>query len=397
MRGRQIVKPRLWIGLVAAALIVASLGCDVALLNDTGSPTIAAATLVIPTPLPAGVIDQADNQDTVLVNLYERVSPSVVNVDVSVKDQTGQLQDAGLGSGFVYDSKGYIVTNSHVEIAADELRVAFADGTVLPAKVVGDDKYADLAVLKVEPPAGYTLNALEVGDSSTLKVGQRVVAIGNPFGLSNTMTVGIISGIGRTLPSNVTTDTGGAFNNPSIIQIDAAINPGNSGGPLLDLHGRVIGVNVAIRSETGVNSGIGFAIPSNTVQRVVPQIIQTGKVAYPYLGIAAQSQFQMGELALAFNLPVNEGVLITSVEPGSAAEKAGLRGGDHTETLRGVDVRLGGDIIIAVDKTPVRNFNELLAYLVSNTSVGQRVVITIIRDGSKRDIPVTLGERPPSQ
>jgi S1-C subfamily serine protease len=379
--------------IAAGALAVASLAAcgGVALFSAPGGQT---ESQQLPTALPQDVLNQADVQDQILVNLYERVSPSVVNVEVSAKDSSGQLQDVGLGSGFVYDMDGHIITNAHVEVQSDELRVKFEDGTVLTAKVVGDDKYSDLAVLKVDAPAGFSLTPLEIGDSSTLQVGERVMAIGNPFGLSNTMTTGIVSGIGRTLPSNLVTDTGAAFSNPLIIQIDAAINPGNSGGPLLDLHGRVVGVNVAIRSDTGVNAGVGFAIPSNTLTRVVPQIIQTGKVSYPYLGIATQSSFELGELSLAFHLPVSQGVLISDVPAGSPASKAGLRGSTHNDTLRGQPVALGGDIIVAVDRVPINNFDELLGYLVSNTSIGQRVVVTIIRDGQKMDVPVTLESRP---
>jgi len=379
--------------ILAGLLAAASLACSgVALFSGPAGQNKTADGL--PTSLPPEALSQADADDQVLVNLYERVSPGVVNIEVSAKDSRGQLQDIALGSGFVYDTDGHIITNAHVEADADELRVKFANGTVLPAKLVGDDKYADIAVLKVDPPAGFTLTPVEIGDSSTLKVGARVVAIGNPFGLSNTMTQGIVSGIGRTLPANVTTDTGSSFSNPLIIQIDAAINPGNSGGPLLDLHGRVVGVNVAIRSDTGVNSGVGFAIPANTVRRVVPQIIQSGKVAYPYLGISTQSTFELGELALAFNLPVSQGVLISEVQAGSAAEKAGLRGSDHTDTLRGQEVALGGDIIVAVDGAPINNFDELLGYLVDKTSVGQKVIVTVIRDGQKVDVPVILDARP---
>jgi len=377
---------------LASLLAITSLACTgVALLSGPASPN---ATQVGPTALPPEVLSQADAEDEVLVNLYQRVSPGVVNIEVSQKDTSGQLQDTALGSGFVYDAAGHIITNAHVEAQADELRVRFPDGIVLPAKPVGADQYADIAVLKVDPPAGYSLTPLELGDSSQLKVGARVVAIGNPFGLTNTMTLGIVSAIGRTLPGSVVTDTGSTFSNPQIIQIDAAINPGNSGGPLLDLHGRVIGVNVAIRTESGVNTGVGFAVPSNTVKRGVPQLISTGKVAYPYLGIATSSIFDLGELALAFNLPVSQGVLITSVQPGTAADKAGLRGSTRTDTLRGQQVALGGDIIVAVDGTPIHNFDELLGYLVANTSVGQRITVTIIRDGQKMDVPVTLDARP---
>jgi 2-alkenal reductase len=394
-QGYMPVKIRPLYTAIAILLAVSSLACTgIALLPAPGQPTGGTPQAGIATPLPDEIVIQADAQDEVLVNLYERVSPGVVNIEISLKNQQGDLQDVGLGSGFVYDNQGHIITNAHVEAEADELRVKFPDGIVLPATVVGDDAYSDIAVLKVDPPAGYVFYPLELGDSSTLKVGATVVAIGNPFGLSNTMTGGIVSGIGRTLPSSAVTDTGAVFSNPQIIQIDAAINPGNSGGPLLDLHGRVIGVNVAIRTESGVNSGVGFAIPSNTVKRVVPQIIENGGVVYPLLGISTQSAYDLGELALAFNLPVSRGVLVSDVQEGSAADKAGIRGGTEQETLRGQPVTLGGDIIIAIDGNPVANFDELLGYLVSNTSAGQQIIVTILRDGQTLKLPVTLDARP---
>jgi 2-alkenal reductase len=207
------------------------------------------------------------------------------------------------------------------------------------------------------------------------------------------MTVGIVSAVGRTL-SNTTTLTGRSFSNPLIIQTDAAINPGNSGGPLLDSRGRVVGVNTAIRSVTGTNSGVGFAVPVNTVSRIVPQLIENGTVDYPYLGVSYNGQVTLSDLAVEFDLPVSEGVLVSEVVPGEAADEAGLRGGDETETFRGVEITLGGDIIVAVDGFPIRNQDELIGYLVSNTDVGQTVDVTIWRDGEMLDLPITLGSRP---
>lgn len=349
--------------------------------------------VVTPTLLPEDVIAQADAEELLLINLYQRVNPAVVNLDISIESSQGNLIDYSSGSGFVYDTEGHIVTNHHLVAEVGEVRVTFSNGGVFQAQILGSDPYADLAVLQVDVPPDFPLTPVELGDSSTLLVGQRVVAIGNPFGLSGSMTVGIISGLGRTLPSEIVTE-GGIFSNPLIIQTDAAINPGNSGGPLLDSHGRVIGVTVAIRSETGVNSGIGFAIPVNTVRRIVPQIIATGRVEYPYLGIICQTEVSLPELATEYDLPVTEGVLIATVAEGSAAEQAGLRGGNQTVTFRGMEVKFGGDIITAVDGTPIHNFNELLGYLVSNTSVGQEIVVTIIRDGETLNVPVTLGMRP---
>jgi S1-C subfamily serine protease len=347
----------------------------------------------LPTPLSDDLLAEASAEELALINIYQRVNPAVVYIDISVNDSEGALQDLASGSGFVIDPEGYIVTNRHVIVDAEEVRVTFSDGVVLLAEVLGSDPYADLAVLKVEPPPEYQLVAVELADSDELLVGQRVIAIGNPFGLSGTMTVGIISAVGRTLPSSVLSVTG-SFSNPLIIQTDAAINPGNSGGPLLDSRGRVIGVNTAIRSETGVNSGIGFAVPVNTVRRIVPQIIENGEVEYPYLGISAQTIYTLADLATEFDLPVTEGVMIDQITSGSGAARAGLRGGDDTVDFHGTQIALGGDIITAIDDFPIRNFDELLGYLVANTSVGQEVIVTIYRDGERMDVPVELSARP---
>jgi len=207
------------------------------------------------------------------------------------------------------------------------------------------------------------------------------------------MTVGIVSALGRTLPAQVLQGTG-RFSNPEIIQTDAAINPGNSGGPLLDIRGRVIGVNTAIRSTTGTNSGIGFAVPVNTVKRIVPTLIEEGAYRYPYLGISYDTRFTMAELAGPLGLPVTHGALIDEVTPGTAAAQAGLRGGNHEVEVMGTTVNAGGDIIVAIDGTKLRDFDDLIAYLVRETEVGQEVTLTVIRDGEELEIPVMLGERP---
>ncbi len=399
----------LWhrVGIVFAGLSLALIACSTSALAqplaadsttvdsaaDVSVAAVTAQPVVLPT-ISADLIAQADAEEILLVEIYQRVSPAVVNVEVSAAAQPdAQPTDFGSGSGFVIDTDGHIVTNRHVIADADEVRVTFNDGRVFPAQVVGSDEFSDLAVLKIDVPADYTLIPVELGDSDSLLVGQRVVLIGNPFGLTGSMSSGIVSAVGRTLPSAAVTDTG-VFSNPRIIQTDAAINPGNSGGPLLDSKGQVIGVAAAIRSTSGANMGVGFAIPVNTVKRVAPQIIETGKVEYPYLGISAQTQFPMSELADAFDLPVSEGVLIATVSSGAAAADAGLKGADHQDTLHGQDVGLGGDIITAIDGVPLHSFDELLGYLVSNTSVGQTITLTIVRDGETMDVEVTLGPRP---
>jgi S1-C subfamily serine protease len=304
------------------------------------------------------------------------------------------LTEFGSGSGFVIEQEGRIVTNNHVIDGADEIDVTFWDGTVATAKVIGADPYSDLALIQVTLDPG-KLSPLTLGDSDQVKVGQRVIAIGNPFGLVGTMTVGIVSGKGRTLPADSPTGVN-TFSNPDIIQTDAAINPGNSGGPLLNSLGEVIGVNSAIRTDgtNRANSGVGFAVPVNTVKRVVQQLQDKGRVSYPYLGVSVDSHFTTGELAAALKLPVTKGVLIAAVIDGGPAERAGLRGGDQQVTVRGIPVRSGGDIITAIDGDPINSFDEMIAYLAAKKQVGQTVAVTIMRGSEALQVPLTLVERP---
>jgi 2-alkenal reductase len=336
-------------------------------------------------------VAETDAQDALLVNLYQRVNPGVVYIEVLGQQGDG-LVSLGSGSGFVVDAEGRIVTNNHVVEQADVIQITFSDGSVVEATVLGLDPYSDLAVIDVDVPPD-RLVPVDLGDSSDLLVGQRVVAIGNPFGLAGTMTVGIISALGRSLPSEVA-ESAGFFSNPDIIQTDAAINPGNSGGPLLDTRGRVVGVNSAIRSSTQSNSGIGFAVPVNTVRRIVPALIESGVYDYPYLGITANPSFTIAELAGELGLQVTQGVLVAEVTPGEPAALAGIRGGDRDLVVQGVPIRVGGDIITAIDGTRIVDFDELIAYLVRETSVGDRIVLTVLRDDEVLEIEVTLGKRP---
>ncbi len=380
-------------------LLLAALACafplpTLTLPPETSVPARAPEPVVVvatPTPLPEALVAGATAEDLLLINLYARVNPGVVNIDVAA-GAGDEASIFGSGSGFLIDTEGHIVTNHHVVEGADTIWVTFSDGSLREAKVLGTDPYSDLAVLLVEdlPPGAVPL---ELGDSDTLQVGQRVIAIGNPFGLQGTMTVGVVSALGRVLPT-VTTATGGSFSNPEIIQTDAAINPGNSGGPLLDSQGRVVGVNTAIRTTTGGNMGVGFAVPVNTVKRIVPHLISEGTYHYPYLGIVSDNRFTLAQLASVLDLPVHYGVLIASVEPGTPADRAGLRGGDQTVRVLGTTLRVGGDIIIAIDGHRVEDFNDLIAYLVRETEVGQEVTLTILRDGKQMDVRVRLGERP---
>jgi len=359
------------------------------------APLESVVLVATPTPLSEDAIAEIDAADALLINLYQRTNPAVVYVEILVNNE-GTLFPLGSGSGFVIDTQGHIVTNAHVVEQADVVQVTFSyEGIVTEAEIVGHDPYSDLAVIKVNVSPDQ-LVPLELGDSSTLQVGQRVVAIGNPFGLEGTMTIGIVSALGRTLPAQMIRDSG-QFSNPEIIQTDASINPGNSGGPLLDTRGRVVGVNTAIRSDTGVNSGVGFSVPVDTLKRILPHLIEDGTYHYPYLGISSNSYFGVAELAEPFELPVTHGVLIAEVMPGTAAAAAGLRGGDHEVQVMGIPLMAGGDIIIAIDGNQVTSYDDFIAYLVRETEVNQTIILTIIRDEQELDVPVTLGQRGSNQ
>lgn len=335
-----------------------------------------------------------------LAELYKRVSSGVVTIwrfDSLSSSQDPNLP-TGQGSGFVIDYDGHIVTNQHVINGADQIEVNFSSGLKAWGELVGSDTDSDLAVLKVDVPQE-DLVPLPLGDSDQVRVGDFVVAIGNPFGLSGTMTIGIVSALDRTLASQNIAPGGGIFTSGDIIQTDAAINPGNSGGPLINLRGEVIGINQAIRTESfslvgeSVNSGVGFAIPVNTVQQVVTSIIEYGRYRYPYLGIAMMGEelWNLKIVEALGLLPDAAGVYITEVTPGGPAEQAGLRGGNRRTT---VGVNAGGDLIIALDGHPIRRNGDLLSYLINNTQVDQVVTLTILRDGEEIDISLTIGARP---
>ena len=395
------MKTMKWLSVLLIVAMLAT-GCRELTIFETPAPSrplpVANAPAVVPTalPQPSGTPNKlailADEVDQLLANIYERANPAVVNIDVA---GGSDMTEFGSGSGFVIDQDGHIVTNNHVIEGADEIDVTFWDGTVAAAKLIGADPYSDLALVRVtvEPAR---LVPLSLGDSDQVKVGQRVIAIGNPFGLVGTMTVGIVSGKGRTLPADVSTGSASSFSNPDIIQTDAAINPGNSGGPLLNSAGEVIGVNSAIRTDgtNRANSGVGFAVPSNTVKRVVQQLQEKGRVSYPYLGVSIDNHFTTGELASALSLPATKGVIIASVVDGGPAERAGLRGGDRQVTVRGIPVRSGGDIITAIDGEAIDSFDEMIAFLAARKQVGQTVTVTILRGSETLQVPITLDERP---
>jgi 2-alkenal reductase len=330
------------------------------------------------TLLESDLLALAAAEEQLLVNLYERVNFSVVNLAVST------AFGGGTGSGFVLDTNGHIVTNNHVIEGADQILVRFADETVVEAELVGADVDSDLAVIRVDVPADL-LREVRLGDSSTLRVGQRAIAVGNPFGLEQTMTTGIISALGRVVRQE------GGFSLPFLIQTDAAINPGNSGGPLLNSRGEVIGVNTFIFSRSGSSSGVGFAVPVNTVKRVVPALIATGRYADPWLGISGVSITPTVAEALA--LPVEQGILLQEVVPEGPADRAGLRGNDQQVEFDRAFLPTGGDIIVGIDGLDVRDMDDLIIYL-AEAIVGQKVTVDILRDGERQSLDVVLGERP---
>jgi 2-alkenal reductase len=332
-------------------------------------------------------------------NVYTNVNPSVVTINVVSRAtvtspfsrQSGQQLQQGLGSGFVWDTNGNIVTNNHVIEDADEITVVFYDGTEVSAKLVAADAYTDLAVVKVDVAADM-LKPVRMGDSAAVKVGQLSIAIGNPYGEQNTMTTGIISALGRFMAADLNA-TGPTYQIPNMLQTDAPINPGNSGGVLLDVEGNVIGVTSAIESSSGSSAGIGFAIPTQIVNKVIPALISNGAYAHPYLGMSGSDLTPA--LATAMNLAATQrGALVATVTSGGPAATGGLLGSTTTATVNGTQTTIGGDVIVAIDGQKVKTFNDVISYLAVSTKVGQKVTLSVLRDGKQVDVTVTLGERP---
>jgi len=319
-----------------------------------------------------------------LIELFEKSEEGVVKIKVERISSQGDTSD--VGSGFVYDNLGHIITNAHVVADANKATVTFLDGSQYSAEIIGKDKFTDIAVIKVnEKPR--LLHPLQIGDSSLLQVGEQVAAIGNPFGLSGSMTSGIVSQMGRLL---ATQDTG--FSIPDVIQTDAAINPGNSGGPLLNMKGQVIGINTAIQSGTGEFSGIGFAVPSNTISKIVPTLIKEGKYPHPWIGIVGQDIDPV--LAKVLDLKQAKGFLVMTVVDGSPADKAGLKGMSQTKVIDGKEYPVDGDIIISVDGKEVRKISDILIHLQREKSVGDEMILGVLRDGVLLHIILELVERP---
>jgi 2-alkenal reductase len=405
---------RKWSMLFILGLLILSLtGCGVCacpiISRRTGSaPTpVQEYVEVQPTPLPTEIIEEADAEERLLVNLYKRINPAVVHIRVTTRLDTEGLElpsipgmpdvpedefyQQGTGSGFLIDREGHIVTNNHVVADSEEVLVTFHDGTAVRAQIVGTDPDSDLAVIQVDLPGQVqNISPVELGDSDTVEIGQRAIALGNPFGLRGTLTTGIVSALGRSLPlGRASVVIGARFSIPELIQTDAAINPGNSGGPLIDSQGRVIGVNTAYDPNV---YGVGFAVPVNTVARVVPKLIEEGRYVYPWLGISGTDLSL--EMVEEMDLPVERGAIVLEVTPDSPADEAGLRGSSGTADRLGRELQIGGDVIIAIDDEKVELFEDLLVYILRYTEVGQRVRLTIIRDGQEQVITATLAERP---
>ena len=342
-------------------------------------------------------LEQNNSSELKIQDLFSQTSKSVVQI--TVIDPLSNAQQ-GLGSGFLYDKDGHIITNNHVVTfneGNNNYLVTFSNGNSYQAKLIGHDPYSDLAVLKLSDPIDIVLSPIPLGNSSSLRVGDTVAAIGNPFGLSGSLTVGVVSGLGRLLPSSDGSNSPFSqfamnFNIPDIIQTDAAINPGNSGGPLLNLKGEVIGINSAIFSNTGVNAGIGFAVPSNTVKKVVQSIISSGKYLHPYLGVVGMDITP--QLAKIFGLKESKGFLITDITPGSPAAKSGkLQKGTITYNQRGEIIDSDGDIIVAIDDKEVRKIDDILTYLEREKEVGDTVTLKILRNDKLENVEIVLAPR----
>jgi serine protease Do len=394
--------------LVALTVILAGIGGG-SLVSQATADRVAVASSAL--SLPAKPVTAADlaAQQSVFGQIYAKVNPSVVNIQVieqATATTSGRRNPLGnapqsqapasaLGSGFVWDKQGDIVTNNHVVNGASRITVTFADGRTVDAKLVGVDPDSDLAVIRVTVPAE-SLVPVEVADSTKVAVGDIVIAIGNPFGLAGTMTQGIVSGLERSLPAGSdanTSSTGATYSIPDIIQTDASINPGNSGGVLVDIDGKLVGVTAAIESSSNSSAGVGFVIPSAIVSKVAPALISSGKATHSWLGLSGSTL--MPDLATAMNLKADQkGALVVTVTPNSPAAKAGLQASSQNAAVNGQQVPVGGDVITAINGRAVQHFDDVISYLFSNTNPGQTITLTILRGGQQQDVQLTLAERP---
>ena len=374
-------------GIVGATAIILLFAFIIVPSQEIGTPDLITSNGHSATIL-GDEISSSSKSNLTLVELFKKSEEGVVKIKVVRIGSQGTVQGdiGGMGSGFVYDNLGHIITNAHVVDGADKATVTFLDGSQYNAEIIGKDKFTDIAVIKVsEKPR--LLHPLEIGDSSLLQVGEQVAAIGNPFGLSGSMTSGIVSQIGRLIAAQ---DSG--FSIPDVIQTDAAINPGNSGGPLLNMRGQVIGINTAIQSISGEFVGIGFAVPSNTVSKIVPTLIEEGKYPHPWIGISGKDIDP--DLARVLDLKQAKGFLVITVVDGSPADKAGLKGVSQTQIINGEEYPADGDIIIWVDDIEVRKISDILIHLQREKSVGDEMILGILRDGDFMHLTLKLVERP---
>jgi S1-C subfamily serine protease len=380
------------------AVVAAAIGAGAALLVGSIAGVGGSTTTIVETtadaappttPLPARRPGAAFDPEA----LYAARAPGVVTIYANLG-----LDGTAQGSGFVVDRGGVILTNAHVITNAAEARtnvqgasavyVEFADGERIGARVVGWDLFSDVGVVRVTPSA-HPLSPVPLGDSARAVVGEPVAAIGSPFGKQSSLTVGVVSATGRSIDS-----LAGGFTVSNAIQTDAPINRGNSGGPLFDADGRVIGINAQIESTTGTNEGVGFAIPIDLARRALDQLLRTGKVRYAYIGVSTQDVTP--GIARRFHLGAERGALVTRVEDGSPAALAGLHGGSRTEAFNGLDVTLGGDMIVAIGGTKVADADDVSRLVTTTLEPGQTVTFTVLRGKQRISIPVTLGNRPAS-
>ena len=386
------MKRSLWTITALLVLTITLVGCT-SQQKSTSHPAVSNQSVTTTNLPPISVSAAVSGLETTIESIYARVNPSVVLIQVVLPGSLLNPGGEALGSGFVWDTKGDIVTNNHVISGASSITVTFSDGTIVDASVVGADADSDLAVIKVNP-SGLQLQPVTLADSTAVQVGQLAIAIGNPFGLENTMTVGFVSAIGRLVPTNENA-TGPTYNIPDIIQIDTPINPGNSGGVLLDDAGSVIGVTQSIATSSGSSSGVGFAIPSVIIKQVAPALITTGHYDHPYLGITVTSLDP--NMATAMNLPSGQrGALVEAITSGSPADKAGIKASNTNFTDNGQQVSIGGDVITAYNGQTVKSSDDLITFLANTGSVGQTVTLTVLRSGKSIQVQVTLGLRPSS-
>ena len=375
-------KSGILVGGIIGSVIVAVIFAVILIIPPT---TMKSEIIVSDKPIPSvtGETTPTYSKNLSLIEIFEKSESGVVKITVQKTDQLNGT--GGVGSGFVFDKKGHIITNSHVVKDAKKVVVTFLDGRSYNAEVIGFDEFTDIGVIKVSADLSL-LQPLSLGDSYNLRVGEPIAAIGNPFGLSGSMTSGIVSQLGRLLPS------GAGYSIPDVIQTDAAINPGNSGGPLLNMRGEIVGINTAIQSTTGEFTGVGFAVPSQTIAKIVPTLIENGKYHHPWIGISGRDIDP--DLAKVLNLNDAVGFLVITVVENSPAAKAGIHGSDETVQVEGVKYPVGGDIILSVDGNQVRKIDDILIQLQRAKSIGDEMDLEILRDGRTTNITITLEERP---